>query len=57
MNDGRRLRRQDRQAVVDGFFDGAVSGDGEEGDLAQGEVTKQRGIVKLSEFEQKLGHT
>ena len=38
MNDGRRLRRQDRQAVVDGFVDGAVSGDGKEGAVAEGEV-------------------
>jgi len=38
MNDGRRLRRQDHQAVVDGFGEGAVSGDGEEGAAAEGEV-------------------
>ncbi len=39
MNDGGGVRRQDRQAVVDGFGQGAVSGDGEEGDFAE----KERG--------------
>ena len=38
MNDGGGLRRQDRQAVVDGFGEGAVSGDGEEEDFAEGKV-------------------
>ena len=38
MNDGRRLRRQDRQAVVDGSGESAVSGDGEARDFAEGEV-------------------
>jgi len=33
MNDGFGLQRQDSQAVVDGFGEGAVSGDGEEGGL------------------------
>ncbi len=42
MNDGRRLRRQDHQAVVDGFGEGAVSGDGEAGDFAEGEEVKVR---------------
>jgi len=41
MNDGGGLRRQDRQAVVDGFGQGAVSRDGEEGDLAEGEGVKR----------------
>ena len=35
---GRRLRGQDRQAVVDGFGESAVSGDGKEGAVAEGEV-------------------
>jgi len=35
MNDGRGLGRQDRQAVVDGLGQGAASGDGEEGFVAQ----------------------
>ena len=38
MNDGRRLRRQERQAVVDGSQSGTVKGNGEEGDFAEGEV-------------------
>jgi len=37
INDGFGLQRQDSQAVVDGFGEGAVSGDGEEGDFAEGE--------------------
>ena len=37
MKAGYRLRRQDRQAVVAGFGEGAVSRDGEEGDFAEGE--------------------
>ena len=37
MNDGRCLRTQDRQAVVDGFGESAVSRDGEEGAIAEGE--------------------
>ena len=37
MNDGCRLRREDRQAVVDGVGQGTVSGDGEEGAVAEGE--------------------
>ena len=37
MNDGGGLRRRDCQAVVDGFVDGAVSGDGKEGAVAEGE--------------------
>jgi len=37
MNDGRRVRSQGRQVVVDGFVDGAVSGDGKEGAVAEGE--------------------
>jgi len=43
--------------VVDGFGQGAVSRAGKEGNLAEGEVTKQRGIFKLREFDQTLGHT
>jgi len=38
MNDGGGLRGQDRQAVVDGLGENAVSGDGEEGVVAEGEV-------------------
>jgi len=38
MNDGRCLRTQDHQTVVDGFVDGAVSGDGETRDFAEGTV-------------------
>jgi len=38
MNDGGRVRRQDRQAVVDGFGESAVSGDGKEGAVAEREV-------------------
>ena len=38
MNAGGDLRREDRQAVFDGSGKGAVSRDGEEGDLAKGEV-------------------
>ena len=45
MNDGCRLQRQNRQAVVDGSGQRAVSGDGKAGDFAEGKVTKQRGIV------------
>ncbi len=37
MNDGGGLRRQDRQAVVDGLGQGTVSGNGKAGDLAEGE--------------------
>jgi len=36
MNDGRRVRRQDRQAVFDGFGQGPVSRDGKEGAVAEG---------------------
>ena len=57
MNDGCRLRSEDRQLVVDGSCEGAVSRDGKAGDFAEGKVTKQRGIVMLSEFDQQLGHT
>ncbi len=57
MNDGGRVRREDRQTVVDGFGEGSVSRDGKAGDFAEGKVTKQRGIVRLSEFDQNLGHT
>ena len=42
MDDGRSLRREDRQAVVDGFSQRAVSRDGKEGAFAEGEVTKWR---------------
>ncbi len=42
MNDGRRLQRQDRQAVVDGFGQSAVNRDGKEGAAAEGEgVSRQ----------------
>ncbi len=37
------LRTQNRQAVVDGFVDGAVSGDGETRDLAEGERVREYG--------------
>jgi len=37
MNDGRCLRTQDRQTVVDGFGQDTVSRDGETGDFAEGE--------------------
>jgi len=37
MNDDRFLRRKDRQAVVDGRGQGAVSGDGEEGHFTEEE--------------------
>ncbi len=43
MNDSRHLRKKDRQAVVDGSGEGAVSGNGKEGDFAEGEV----GSIKL----------
>jgi len=39
MNDGRRVRGQDHQAVVDGSREGSVSRDGKAGDFAEGEVT------------------
>jgi len=32
------VQRQDRQVVVDGSSENSVSGDGEEGDFAEGEV-------------------
>jgi len=51
------LRTQNRQAVVDGSGESAASRDGKARDFAEGKVTKQRGIVRLSEFDQKLGHT
>jgi len=38
LNKGGGLRRQDRQAVVDGPREGAVSRDGEEGHFAKGEI-------------------
>ena len=38
MNDGGGIRRQDRQAVVDGSRQGSVSGDGKEGDVVEGEI-------------------
>jgi len=38
MNDGRRLQKEDRQAVVDGSGQRAVSRDGETRDFAQGKV-------------------
>jgi len=38
MNDGRRVRTQDRQAVVNGSGQGAVSESGKEGATAEGEV-------------------
>jgi len=38
MNAGRGLGGQDRQTVVDGSRQGSVSGDGEEGAVAEGEV-------------------
>ena len=38
MNDGRRLRMQDRQTVVDGSRESAVNRDGETRDFAEGEV-------------------
>ncbi len=37
-NNGIRIRWQDRQAVLDGFGQGQISGDGKEGDFAEGEV-------------------
>ena len=41
MNDGCRLQRQDRQAVVDGSRQSAVRGDGEEGAVAEGEGVRR----------------
>ena len=38
--DGGGLRGQDRQAVSDGFSQEQVSGDGEKGDFAEGEITR-----------------
>ena len=38
MNAGRRVRREDRQAMVDGSGENAFSGDGKEGVVAEGEV-------------------
>ena len=38
MNDAPHLRREDRQAVLDGRGKTAVSGDGEAGHFAEGEV-------------------
>ncbi len=43
--------------MVDGVGQAAAIRDGKTGDFAEGKVTKQRGIVRLSEFDQKLGHT
>ena len=45
MSDGGGLRRQDRQAVVDGFGEGAVSGVGEEGHLAEGEGVRRSPVL------------
>jgi len=36
------VQKQDRQAVVDGLGESAVSGDGEARDFAEGEVKIQR---------------
>ena len=36
-NNGIRIRWQDRQAVLDGFGEGQIRGDGKEGDFAEGE--------------------
>ncbi len=47
MNDGRRLRRQDRQAVVDGSGQSSVSRDGKAGNFAEGEGVKN----SLAHFE------
>jgi len=41
MNDGRRLRREDRQTVVDGSRQSTVSRDGEAGNFAQGEMGRK----------------
>ena len=38
---GIRIRWHDRQAVLDGFGQGQISGDGKEGDVAEGEVALQ----------------
>jgi len=48
MKAGCRLRRQDRQAVVDGLGEGTVSRDGEAGDFAEGEVVVGERAVKKS---------
>ena len=37
INDGGSLQGEDRQAVIDGLGQSAVSGDGEEGAVAEGE--------------------
>ena len=39
MNDGRCLRTQDRQAVVDGCGEDEDSGNGEARDFAEGEIS------------------
>ena len=49
INDGFVLRRQDRQAVVDGLGESSVSGDGEEGDFAEGE----RDEMSIPDFPQQ----
>ncbi len=47
MNDGGRVRRQDRQAVFDGLGQGQGSGNGEEGAAAEGEIMFFRGYALL----------
>ena len=42
MDDGRRAIREARQTVVGGFGEGAVSGNGKEGAVAEGEVNIKR---------------
>ena len=50
MNDGRRLQRQDRQAVVDGSGQRAVSRDGKARDFAEEEgVSKSEHYCDLRE--------
>jgi len=45
MNDGRGLRGEDRQTVVDGFGQGVVSGDGKAGNFAQGEGMRRWNLL------------
>ena len=44
-NNGIRIRWQDRQAVLDGFGEGQIRGDGKEGDSAEGEVGRRRHVA------------
>jgi len=45
-NNGIRIRWQDRQAVLDGFGEGQIRGDGKEGDFAEREVID---LLKVNE--------